>query len=84
MRYEKDRAPVGRARAAVVMEDRADHRVRHSRRDAGALLVSRLVATRRAMSISRTLPDKRPGVDAGWTFLFAFSRARPRATQAER
>jgi hypothetical protein len=28
--------------------------------------------------------NQRPGVDAGWPFLFAFSRAWPRATQAER
>jgi len=29
-------------------------------------------------------PNERPGVDAGWPVLFAFSRAWPRATQAER
>ena len=34
------------------------------------------------MSFSKT--DQRPGVDAGWQLLFAFSRARPRATQAGR
>jgi hypothetical protein len=41
----------------VVMEDYADHRVRHSRRDVGALLISRLVTTRCAMSTSRTPPS---------------------------
>ena len=30
------------------------------------------------------LPNQRPGVDAGWPLLFAFSSTRPRATQAER
>src|ERR1035441_6757059 len=30
------------------------------------------------------MPNERPGVDAGWTVLFAFLRVRPRATQAER
>jgi hypothetical protein len=31
-----------------------------------------------------TMPNKRPGVDAGWALLFAFGRPRPRAAQAER
>jgi hypothetical protein len=30
------------------------------------------------------MPPKRPGVDAGWRVLFAFQRAWPGATQAER
>ena len=30
----------------------------------------------------RSPPNERTGVDAGWPLLFAFSRARPRATQA--
>ena len=30
------------------------------------------------------MPNKRPGVDAGWRVLFAFQCLCPRATQAER
>ena len=34
--------------------------------------------------MQRTSYNERPGVDAGWRVLFAFRRAWPRATQAER
>ena len=32
--------------------------------------------------MSTRAPNKRPGVDAGWRFLFALQRLWPRATQA--
>jgi len=35
-------------------------------------------------SVVARAANKRPGVDAGWTLRFAFSRAWPRATQAGR
>ena len=47
--YEKERGPVGRARAAVVMEDYADHLVRRGRCNTATLLVPRLVTARCAM-----------------------------------
>ena len=43
---------------------------------------------RRAVTEAALIEEKatnpRPGVDAGWAVLFAFSRPRPRATQADR
>jgi hypothetical protein len=38
----------------------------------------------RRSKLRSALPNQRPGVDAGWPVLFAFQRAWPRATQAER
>lgn len=52
-----------------------------------ALAVPGWVHARVAGAPARVLiasPNPRPGVDSGWPLLFAFSRARPRATQAER